>query len=345
VALFQTISPALSTLFGSIDGSSRSGGAVFAGSPGSISRRINQNGVEFHVHRFYDGSGTQREVYLGKVGECEDQVNTLKARIAEIKALAPELRLLAREGFQIADPKPYATLASLHLHGLFSAGATLIGSHAFGVLINQLGIRAASYATEDVDVARHEVLAFQEAPNKSFLEMLRETGIPFVEVPQLDLRQPSSSFKQQGASRFHVDLLVPSADNNIRIIEVPELKAHATALPYLSYLLGKTQLATLIAREGCCLVRVPIPERFAVHKLVVSQLRSDRNAKTTKDIFQAAVLMAALGEKFPGAITDAITALPASASKYFQIAIKQALNLMGDHTRASEEIRDAISGL
>jgi hypothetical protein len=342
MALFHSVSPALSTLFGSIDGYARSDGAVFAGSPGSLSTRKNQNGVEYHVHRFYDGSGAQRDVYLGKVGECDDEVNALKAQIAEVKALAPELRLLVREGFQSADPKPYATLATLNLHGLFVAGATLIGSHAFGVLINQLGISAATYATEDVDVARHDVLAFDKLPKKSFLAMLRESGIPFVEVPQLDRKLPSSSFKQRGASRFHVDLLVPSIDNNVTIIEVPELKAHATALPYLSYLLGQTQMATLIAREGCCLIRVPNPERFAIHKLVVSQLRNDRNAKAAKDIFQAAVLLAALGEKFPDAITKAIFDLPTSARKYFLKAAPQAIDLMKNHPRAIEEVEQAI---
>jgi len=60
----------------------------------------------------------------------------------------------------------------LHLHGVFAAGATLIGSHAFGVLINQMGIRAAAYATEDVDVARREALAFERIPEKSFLGMI-----------------------------------------------------------------------------------------------------------------------------------------------------------------------------
>jgi hypothetical protein len=340
--IFRTFSPALNTLFGSIDGYARADGAVFAGSPGSISNRVNQNGVEFYVHRFYDGSGAQRELYLGKVGECEEQVDALKARITEIKALNPDLRLLAREGFQSADPKPYATLATLHLHGLFAAGATLVGSHAFGVLINQLGVRAAAYSTEDVDVARHEALALNVSPIKSFLDMLCESGIAFIEVPQLDRKLPSSSFKQQGASRFHVDLLIPSPDRTIRIIEVPELQSHATALPYLSYLLGQTQMATLIAREGCCPVRVPTPERFAVHKLVVSQLRTDRNAKSSKDIFQAAVLFAVLSEKFPGAITAAIVDLPISARKLFLIAVKLMATLLADHPRALDEIKDAI---
>lgn len=250
---------------------------------------------------------------------------------------------MVREGFQSVDPKTYATLASLHLHGVFAAGATLIGSHAFSVLINQMGIRAAAYATEDIDVARREALAFEHVPEKSFLTMLRDSGINFIEGPQLDHRKPSTSFKQQGAPRFHVDLLVPSPNNEIQIIEVPELMAYATALPYLSYVLGQTQTATLIAREGCCPIRVPIAERFAIHKLVVSQLRVNRDAKTEKDIFQASVLLAALGEKFPGAIESAVIDLPVSARKYLVGASTVALNLMQEHPRASEELTEAIA--
>ncbi len=345
VSLFHTVSPSLATLYGSIDGHAKAGAPVFTGSAGSVAIRKNQKGLEYYVHRFYGGAGAQQDVYIGLVGECEQKVENLRAQIEEVKSLVPDLRLLVREGFQSADPKTYATLASLHTHGLFAAGGTLIGSHAFGVLINQMGIRAAAYATEDVDVARREVLAFDHVPEKNFLDMLRGSGIHFVEVPQLDNKQPSSSFKQKGMSRFHVDLLVPSPDNEIRIVEVPELKAHATALPYLSYLLGQTQMATLIAREGCCPVRIPVAERFAIHKLVVSQLRTNRDAKTAKDIFQASVVLACLGEKYPGAIESAVMDLPVSARKYLVGASAQALSLMESSPRAVEELGDAISQL
>ena len=342
-SLFQSISPALTTLFGSIDGNAKAGFPVFSGSAGSISTRKNQNGVEYYVHRFYGGDGTQQEVYIGTVVEAEQKAQLLRDQINEVKALTPELRLLVREGFQVTDAKTYATLASLHLHGLFAAGATLIGSHAFGVLINQMGVRATAYATEDVDVARREVLAFEQLPEKSFLAMLRDSGIHFVEVPQFDSRQPSSSYKQRGVSRFHVDLLVPSPDNEMHIVEVPELQAHATALPYLSYVLGQTQMATLISREGCCPVRVPVPERFAIHKLVVSQLRTNRDAKTEKDIYQAAVILASLGERYPGAIEVAVKDLPTSACKYLLRASTSAIALMQAHSRALEELGDVIA--
>lgn len=341
--LYQTLSPALTTLFGSIDGHAKAGAAVFCGSPGSVTTRKNQKGVEYYVHRYYDGAGVQRERYLGLVADALAEAEALRAKIDEAKALIPDLRLLAREGFQVVDAKTYATLASLHVHGLFAAGATLVGSHAFGVLLNQMGVRAAAYATEDIDIARREMLAFASPPAAGFLEMLRGSGINFVEVPQLDVRAPSTSFKQQGMSRFHVDLLVPSADAEILTVPVPELQAHATALPYLAYVLEQASLVTLISREGCCPVRVPVAERYAIHKLVVSQLRTSRDAKTDKDIFQAAVLLAALGDKFPGVIEVAILDLPKSARRYLTRAVPLVLERLGAHPRAMEEIEAAVA--
>lgn len=341
--LYQPFSPSLTTLYGSIDGNAKAGAAVFVGTAGSIAKRKNQHDSEFYVRRYYDGAGTQRESYIGKVGECELQLDILRAQIAEVKALVPDLRLLVREGFQVADPKTYATLACLHLHGVFNAGASLVGSHAFGVLLNQIGVRAAAYATEDIDVARRESLAFERAPDRDFLAMLRDSGIYFVEVPALNHKEPSTSFKQQGVSRFHVDLLMPSPDSEIHVVAVPELKAHATAWPYLAYVLGQSQIATLIAREGCCPVRVPVAERFAIHKLVVSQLRTNRDAKSAKDIFQSAVLLAALGDLFPGAIEAAIEALPISARRYLLAAAPSALELLRNHPRATAELSEAIA--
>lgn len=340
--LFSPATPALAVLYGTLDGQVKAGVPVFAGTPGSVSQRKNQHGVAFYAHRFYDGSGKQREVYLGRIGEADDKAAALREQISEVKALLRDVRLLVREGFQAADSLTYATLASLHLHGLFEAGATLVGSHAFAVLLNQMGLQAQAYATEDVDLARREALAFEQMPEKGFLEMLRDSGIHFIEVPQLDSRLPSSSFKMQGKSRFHVDLLVPSPDTEIGLVAVPELQAHATTLPYLAYLLGETRMASLLAMEGACPVRVPVAERFALHKLVVSQLRNNRDAKTDKDLFQASVLIAALGEKFPGALEAAAQALPVSAGSLLRRTRTDMLARLAAHPRAAEEFEAAL---
>jgi hypothetical protein len=216
----------------------------------------------------------------------------------------------------------------------------LIGSHAYGVLLNRLGARAASYATEDIDIARREALAFERLPDAGFLEMLRDSGIEFVEGPGLDRKAPATSFKQQGRSRFHVDLLVPSPDEGFPVVAVPELRAHATGLPYLRFLLEESQEAALLAREGCCAVRVPLPERFAIHKLLVSRLRVGRGVRSDKDVLQAGVLCAVLGDRHPGALEAAIAAVPRAARKYLWPALDLPGRLLAEpHPRAWEELR------
>lgn len=337
----------LNVLYGNLEGHAKAGAPVFAGTAGTVVIRTNKQGYEFYAHRYYDGDGKQRESYVsGPVGDAQadNKAEELKTRIEEAKALTPDLRLLGREGYQLADSKTYATLASLHLHGLFKAGALLIGSHAFGILLNQMGVKSAAYATEDIDIARREALAFPTALDKSFLDILRESGIPFVEVPKLDPREPSTTVKQRGMSRFHVDLLVPSADDSFPTVSVPELQAHATGLPYLAYLLGESQEAALLSREGCCLVRVPLPERFALHKLLVSQLRTSRDSKTEKDIFQAAVMLAVLGERFPGAIEEAALKLPDSARRYVRSAMELVRpRLEENYPRSWAELEEALA--
>lgn len=300
---------------------------VFLGSAGSVITRTNAAGFAYFAHKFVDGNRKHREIYLaGPVGADNAEVvaDAMRERIAEVKDLVPTLRMLGREGFNLVDAKTYSTLAALHNHGVFEAGGMLIGSHAYGVILNRMGVRATPYATEDIDIARREALAFKEIPNRGLLEVLRESGIDFVEVPSLNRKEPATSFKQKGKGRFHVDLLVPSPNETFPTVAVPELKAHATALPYLGYLLEESQTSVLMAREGCCSVRIPIPERFAVHKFVVSQLRTGRGGKSAKDIDQASVLCAALAELFPGAIEDAVEALSKKMTKHFRKALPAA---------------------
>jgi hypothetical protein len=338
-ALYSQHASALATLYTDVENYARGTGTVFPGTAGSVLERSNAQGFRFFARQYYDGAGKKREQYLaGPVGDpaAEQLVENIRKRISELKEVVSHLRLLGREGFNLVDPKTYATIASLHNDGFFRAGAVLVGSHAYGTLLNQLGARAAPYATQDVDIARPTQLAFARVPGKTFVQTLRESGIDFFEVPQLNRREPGTSFKEPGRSFFQVDLLVPSRSAQTRTVPVPELKAHATALPYLAYLLGECQDSVLLAREGCCFVRVPVPERFALHKLIVSQLRSARAQKSAKDVSQAAVLLAILSERHPGSIEAAAEHLPKSALRYVRAAATLARQQLPAHPRAIE---------
>lgn len=325
MALYVEHSRPLSVLYADVESAAAQQVEAFLGTAGSVIKRTNAAGFAFYAHQFYDAGGKQRERYLaGPVGDphAEAAAAALRTRILETKVLVPTLRMLGREGFSLVDSATYATVAALHNHGVFTAGGMMIGSHAYGVILNRMGIKSKPYATEDIDLARREKLTFEQPLDRGLLEILRETGIDFVEVPQLRRKAPSTSFKKAGRSQFRLDLLVPSPDDTYPIVPVPELRAHATGLPALKYLLAESQTGALLSREGCCAVRVPLPERFAVHKLIVSKLRTGRQAKSDKDVEQASVLCAALAALHPGAIEEAVAAVPKRATKTFKAALE-----------------------
>lgn len=324
---------ALTFLFSELASAAARQGEAFLGSPGSLTERTNETGTRYWVHRYSDAAGMRQEAYLGKSGEPDviTRLADLRERITAANSAIASVRLLARAGFATVDRKTYSTLASLHNHGLFRAGVLLIGSHAYGALLNALGVRAAAYSTEDLDLARRAQLALADLP--PFIDMLRETGLEFFPVPALHRRAPSTSFAERGGSRLRVDLLVPSPDESYPTVAVPELGAHAKGLPYLAYLLGASQEVPVLSPHGVVMVRVPAPERLAVHKLIVSQLRGTASTKPGKDLTQAATLIEALAERFPDAVKEAVGGLPRSAVRYAARAVKA----LARHLPASQE--------
>ena len=325
---------ALRVLHGDLENYALGQAEVFLGPPGSVVERANASGYRFYAHQSYDGAGKRIERYVaGAVGqgEADEAAARLQARIEEMRGLLPSLRLLGREGFQLLDRRTYALMAALHNHGVFRAGGVLIGSHAYGILLNRLGIRTAAYSTQDVDLARPGKLQIESTAPPSLLEILRESGADLVEVPALDRKKPSTSFKEKGESTFRVELLAPGPDKSYPTLAVPELQAHAAGLPFLAYLLAGSQMATAMARQGCCALRVPLPERFVVHKLVASRLRVGRTAKSDNDVQQACVLATALVDSHPGALEEAVEALPKPARKHLRSALRVATPILEAH--------------
>lgn len=317
---------------------------VLIGAPGTIVEH-RRGELVYYARQFMNAEGRKQEESLGGPrGDpaVEVRVQEVRERILQGKDLVNRIRELAKLGFQVADNKTYATMGVLYNHGLFQAGAVLIGSHAYAVLLNSLGIRSVSYETEDIDIARGRQLALRHVPTGGLLAILKETGIAFVEVPSMTRGEPSTSFKQAGAARFHVDLLVPSEDDSFPTIAVPELGAHATGLPYLAYLLGQSQMGTLLSRHGAVPVRVPDAARFAIHKLLVSRLRTNMIVKSQKDVQQASVLLAMLGDHRTGDIEAACEDLPASARSRLRRALPEVRRLLEAHEGALGELEAGI---
>jgi len=288
--------------------------SVLEGTPGSVGTR-EVNGRPFFYRQFYDADGKKAAQYIGSTEDpkAAARAEAIREQIALTKALVKDARLLTERGYVRTDPRTGAIIAVLANRGLFRAGAFLVGSHAYGALLNDLGVRAAAFATEDVDIARGDRLELALAEGDDFAKMLADSTVPLRPVPGFDRKSPPTSYKAPGKDRLRVDLLVPSTSGDVSTRAVPELRAHATALPHLRYLLTGAHEAVLMGREGVIPVRVPRPEVFAWHKMLVSQLRTTTSEKSAKDLLQATVVFAVLAEDAPDALESAFATIPRAA--------------------------------
>lgn len=313
--------------------------AVLIGTPGSVSvRRVRDQ--SFVYRQFYDAGGAKRAEYLGAATdpETETRARETRERIETANGLLATTRLLTRGGYLRGDTQSGAVVAALANHGLFRAGAVLVGSHAYGILLNELGIRTGGFRTEDVDIARAARLTLPEGTTLE--RVLGDSTLSLTPVLGFDRKVPATSYKSPGKEGLRVDLLVPTTGHEIVVRSVPELAAHATAVPYLGYLLVEPIEAVFLGRESVVPVVVPRPECLAWHKMLVSQLRTATSDKRTKDVHQAAVLFAALAEQDPAALTDAFRTAPAKTKTRAGAKLVVALLRGAGHERAGEVLSD-----
>jgi hypothetical protein len=309
---------------------------VLDGAPGTLKRRT-QSGRRYWVREHLRADGRKVDEYLGPEAAVDPaRLDVLRDEIALAKALAAGSARLRLFGFQRVERKVAAVLAALFNHGLFRAGLCLVGSHAYGVLLNELGVVGPGYRTQDVDVARGQALALAGGERLSLQEVLRETGLPFAPVPGMPAHKPSASFKLPGAETLMVDLLAPGRSAG-ELVPVKVLGAHAQAIPARGFLLDEAIDASVLSPNQVIPVRVPAPERFALHKLDASQARRTARDKVRKDLEQAALLSAALEEETPGRLREAFGEMPAAARAGARRAAAVAADLLGDGAPLAKE--------
>lgn len=288
--------------------------AVLRGTPGTIVRR-SRGANHYWARQYIRVDGIKDDEYIGAASRVDaGTLEEWRNRVEESRVLARSSGELRMMGFQRMDKKPCAVIGAIFNSGLFDAGLTLVGSHAFGVLLNELGVLMSAYRTRDLDLARSAPLALALPDDRDFLAVLNESQLKFVPVPGIPSNQPSTSFKLPGIADLLVDLLVAGRDDELgRVVSLPELHAHGQSIPFLPFLLADPMRAVVLGPNGITPVSVPQPERFALHKLASAERRDRQIGKSGKDLEQAAILIAALEADYPGRIADAWRKLPRAA--------------------------------
>jgi hypothetical protein len=174
---------------------------------------------------------------------------------------------------------------------------------AFSTYAGMLGVRLPSAAmqTGDADFAQDfAISAGVEDSLPPVLEVLQSVDPEFRAVPHQADKAKVVAF--QNTKGYRVEFLTGnrgSDEHTGKPSPMPALGgASAENLRFLDYLIYEPVRTVLLHREGVN-VLVPAPERYAVHKLIVSSRRLTDTlgrVKADKDLLQAGLLFEALIE-------------------------------------------------
>lgn len=249
------------------------------------------------------------------IGEDSD---TLRAQLEQHETLritaqnrraetARLIRLLRSEGYLTPDLATGQILMAMARAGVFRLGGTVVGTQAFRQYEGVLGVRIGAdqaAQTNDIDIASFErlSLALQDRVDPALADVFG--SLDFEALPATDARRVWRW--RQSHQQTLIEFLTPSfrADEGLR--DLPALGVSAQSLHFLNYLIAEPLTVPLLYRDGA-LIQVPRPERYAVHKLIVSERRreSHERLKARKDRAQAAFLIRVLAQEDPHALSDA----------------------------------------
>uniref|UniRef100_A0A9E7ZLT3 GSU2403 family nucleotidyltransferase fold protein n=1 Tax=Bosea sp. NBC_00436 TaxID=2969620 RepID=A0A9E7ZLT3_9HYPH len=273
--------------------------------------RVERNGRVY----WYDSYRVGSDVKKTYIGEDSSELRDRMARTADMSEEREErrrhrarlIRVLRAEGFLGVEAATGSLLGAMAAAGVFRLGGTIVGTQAFRLYEGELGVWFsfdASAQTGDIDIARFERLsvALEDTVSEPLQKVLGDFS--FAPMPALD--DLKTWRWKQTRNDLLVGFLTPSFTETEDLRPLAALGVHAQSLHYLNFLIAEPITAAIPYRNGV-LVQIPRPERLAIHKLIVADLRRDGpdSLKAQKDRMQASFLIEILSEDRPDDLREA----------------------------------------
>ncbi len=338
VPLYRLHELTIRTLYAELKERVNGTGELLPGTPGTLVTRRG-TGHGYWYRSYYPVPKTRSEDIVGAADD-KAAYEQMKNRIALSDWVSKQVSALSKLRFQVADKGVASVLVALHNRQMFKAGLLMVGTLAYMSWLNEYGAMATASRTQDIDLARRQRLKL--AATIPFLASMKATHLPFMKVPGLPSREPSTSVKLPGADGLRVDVLAPGPVLG-KIIAVPELEWHAQTVPHNDYLLESSRAAAMLAGGHCVPVMLPDVTRMIWHKLYSSARRAQDPTKAEKDLVQAATLAAIVCEQDDVSLRDSFRRAPAALRKASLSRIPRITKLLADHPQALDAFR-ALEG-
>lgn len=272
-------------------------------------------GSRYAYWAFKELDGRKREYYLGPAGPAVEAIERARAVGAPaVDAVARQAAAALAHGCTATPPKHFRVVKRLSEYQFFRAGGLLVGTHAFLALGNQLGVAwNGGTRTLDLDFAHAGPGGNVSVALPADLRANAHDALTSLEhgfLPSLGgSKGIASLYVSQQEPDLRIDFLTVPRRGSVNQVHAPDLGVALSPLKFLDYLIERPGQAVLLDRADACLINLPDPARYGLHKLIVAHERGATNPKYNKDIGQALVLIDWHLRRAPHALADAWTDL------------------------------------
>jgi len=305
--------------------------------PGGSFIKRTIRGHQFWYFRSPMTEGSRPEKYVGPDSpDLTEKIARHRTEKSGYKERRTLVSALIRSGLRGPDARTGRILEALAKAGVFRLRAVVVGTAAYQSYSGLIGARLpnTNAMTDDLDLAQFRgiSLAVEDTVEIPFLDILRGVDPEFQPVPSTFAPDHPTRFAL--GDRYRVDILTPmQGPSDDAPVALPALKADAQPLRFLDFLIYREVQAVALWGAGIP-INVPAPERYALHKLLVSRLRlssGESQAKAAKDIRQAAELISVLSTQRPYELRDMWEELNARGPRWRQLAT-EAVSLLDQAT-------------
>jgi len=279
-------------------------------SPADLPGGFTSKRLHGRVYWYYQRKGPAglEQIY---VGPDDDATCALieAARNETATANQEHLRKLANAaaalGCYTVAPKHFRVLKRLADHGVFSAGALVVGTHAFLAYQNVLGVIWGDPGqTVDLDFAhagRNLSLALVPDARVDAHSAKESLQMGFVPV------NSGTRYVKPDEPDFDLNWLTSRTRTGDKPVDCRALNVTLQPLRFMELALEAPVPAALLGGTSAIVVNLPAPAAYAVGKLLVAAERTgDSRSKVKKDIAQAAALVDYFVQRDPYTIVEMV---------------------------------------